>query len=98
MIRATAIEGEPISAIGWMVLPEHHGRGIGKQAVRILLTAAHADGRWGPIHAFPGVTNAASNGICRALGFRLIGLRDVTFADRLLSTNHWVGDPRPDQS
>jgi RimJ/RimL family protein N-acetyltransferase len=86
-------EGERISEVGWMVLPEFQGRGLGKQAVRLLLAAAHADGRWGPVHAFPGVGNGPSNGICRSLGFRLTGTREVTFAGRVLSTNHWVRSP-----
>jgi RimJ/RimL family protein N-acetyltransferase len=87
-------DGQRISEIGWMVLPEFQGRGIGKQAVRMLLEQARADGRWGLVHAFPGVTNAASNGICRSLGFTLAEEREVTFSNRVLRTNHWVIDPR----
>ncbi|WP_380284065.1 GNAT family N-acetyltransferase [Kitasatospora purpeofusca] len=86
--------GERISEIGWMVLPEFQGRGLGKRAVRALLELARDDGRWGLVHAFPATTNAPSNGICRALGFRLLGEQDVTFADRVLRTNHWLLDPR----
>ena len=37
----------PISEIGWMVLPEFQGRGLGKRAVRMLLELAGEDGRWG---------------------------------------------------
>lgn len=88
--------GESTSEIGWMVLPEFQGRGLGKAAVRVLLERARDEDRWGVVHAFPGVTNAPSNGICRALGFTLIGEGDVTFADRLLRTNHWRIDPRSD--
>ena len=46
------------------------------------------------MHAFPGATNAPSNGICRTLGFSLLGQRDVDFAGRVLHTNHWRIDPR----
>jgi RimJ/RimL family protein N-acetyltransferase len=88
--------GEPVSEIGWMVLPEFQGRGVGKQAVRMLLELARDDGRWGLVHAFPATTNGPSNGICRSLGFRLDGERDVTFADRVLRSNHWVIDPATD--
>jgi RimJ/RimL family protein N-acetyltransferase len=45
--------------------------------------------RWGAIHAFPGINNAASNGICRSLGFELLGQADATFAGRTFRTNHW---------
>jgi hypothetical protein len=48
------------------------------------------------VHAFPATTNGPSNGICRSLGFRLAGERDVTFADRVLRSNYWVIDPVTD--
>jgi RimJ/RimL family protein N-acetyltransferase len=89
-------DGEPISEIGWMVLPEFQGRGLGKQAVRMLLELARADGRWGLVHAFPATTNARSNGICRSLGFWFAGEREVTFAGRVLRTNHWIISPAAD--
>ncbi|MFJ9840870.1 GNAT family N-acetyltransferase [Kitasatospora sp. NPDC101155] len=85
--------GAAVTEIGWMVLPEYQGRGLAKAAVRELLDAAAEDGRWGEVHANPGVTNGPSNGICRALGFRLLGERDLDFADRMLRTNHWVVTP-----
>jgi RimJ/RimL family protein N-acetyltransferase len=88
--------GEPISEIGWMVLPEFQGHGLGKGAVRALLERARDENGWGIVHAFPGVTNAASNGICRTLSFNLIGERDVDFAGRMFHTNHWLIDPRAD--
>ncbi|MFK4546494.1 RimJ/RimL family protein N-acetyltransferase [Streptomyces tendae] len=89
-------DGERISEIGWMVLPEYQGQGLGKQGVRRLLELARDDGRWGLIHAFPATTNAPSNGICRTLGFRFLGKQDVPFAGRVLQTNHWAIDPRTD--
>jgi RimJ/RimL family protein N-acetyltransferase len=85
--------GEPVTEIGWMVLPEFQGRGLAKQAVRVLLELAADDGRWGFVHAFPATTNGPSNGICRSLGFRLVGEQVVTFAGRVLLSNHWVIDP-----
>jgi RimJ/RimL family protein N-acetyltransferase len=87
-------DAEAFSETGWMVLPEHQGRGYGKWAVRTLLEQARDAGRWGLVHAFPGVTNAASNGICRSVGFTLVEERDVRFADRVLRSNHWVIDPQ----
>jgi RimJ/RimL family protein N-acetyltransferase len=87
---------EPVSEIGWMVLPEFQGRGLGKRAVRMLLELARDDGRWGLVHAFPATSNAPSNGICRSLGFRLAGMQDVTFAGRVLRSNHWVINPAAD--
>ncbi|MET8248081.1 GNAT family N-acetyltransferase [Streptomyces sp. NPDC005202] len=86
----------PISEIGWMVLPEFQGRGVGKRAVRALLEQARDEDRWGVVHAFPATSNGASNGICRSLGFRLVAERNVTFADRVLRSNHWTIAPRTD--
>jgi RimJ/RimL family protein N-acetyltransferase len=67
-----------------------------ERAVRMLLEMARDDGRWGLVHAFPATSNAPSNGICRSLGFRFAGERDVTFADRVLQSNHWVINPATD--
>jgi RimJ/RimL family protein N-acetyltransferase len=88
--------GEPVTEIGWMVLPEFQGRGLARQAVRMLLELARDDGRWGLVHAFPATTNSPSNGICQSLGFRFVGERDVTFAGRVLRSNHWVINPVTD--
>lgn len=85
-------EGEERSETGWMVLPAFQGRGLAKSAVRALLERARADGRWGVVHAFPGVTNGPSNGICRTLGFTLHGERVTEFSGRQLRSNHWSID------
>ncbi|MFJ9607792.1 GNAT family N-acetyltransferase [Kitasatospora sp. NPDC101176] len=85
--------GGVVSEIGWSVLPAFQGRGLAKAAVRELLDAAARDGRWGGVHAFPAVTNGPSNGVCRALGFRLLGEREVDFADRVLRCHDWVVTP-----
>jgi RimJ/RimL family protein N-acetyltransferase len=81
------------SEIGWMVLPEFQGRGLAKAAVRRLLDRARDEHRWGVVHAYPGVTNGPSNGICRSLGFTLVGEQDTVFAGRTFRTNHWRIDP-----
>jgi RimJ/RimL family protein N-acetyltransferase len=89
--------GERLSEIGWMVLPEFQGRGVAKSATAQLLDRARDDGRWGAIHAFPGVTNAPSNGICRSLGFTLVEAADIEFQGRTLRANHWRFDPTDGQ-
>ncbi|MCX4745231.1 GNAT family N-acetyltransferase [Kitasatospora sp. NBC_01287] len=83
-------DGAPHAEIGWMVLPEFQGRGLGRWAVGELLRLARADGRWGRVNAYPAVTNGPSNGICRSLGFTLRGERRTAFAGRSLLTNHWT--------
>lgn len=84
--------GEPVSEIGWMVLPEFQGRGLAKAAVRMLLDLARDDKRWGVVHAYPGITNGPSNGICRSLGFTLVGEQETEFAGLMLRSNHWSID------
>jgi RimJ/RimL family protein N-acetyltransferase len=90
--------GTVMSEIGWMVLPEFQGRGIATTAVRMLLALAREQNRWGLVHAFPAITNAPSNAVCRSAGFRFAGEQDATFAGRVFRTNHWVINPatRPD--
>jgi RimJ/RimL family protein N-acetyltransferase len=87
-------DGEPLSEIGWMVLPEFQGQGVGKRAVRMLLELGGQEDRWGLVHAYPATANAPSNGICRAVGFTLAGERDITFAGRVLRCNDWFIDPK----
>lgn len=85
-------EGEPLSEIGWMVLPRFQGQGIAKRAVRMLLELAGQQDGWGLVHAYPATTNGPSNGICRSLGFTLAGERDIVFAGRLLRCHDWFID------
>jgi RimJ/RimL family protein N-acetyltransferase len=81
--------GEPMNEIGWMVLPDYQGHGIGKAAVQAALDRARAEKRWDVLHAFPPVANERSNGMCRSFGFELLGAREFRFRDRPLLCNHW---------
>jgi RimJ/RimL family protein N-acetyltransferase len=82
-------EGRTINEIGWMVLPEFQGRGLGKRAVRAALDRARSRSRWDVVHAFPPVSNVPSNAMCRSLGFEMVGEVDFRFRDRPLRCNHW---------
>jgi RimJ/RimL family protein N-acetyltransferase len=90
MLWSSEPEGEPVSEAGWMVLPEHQGRGYASAALGLLIERAQADGLWGDIHAYPGATNAPSNALCRKFSFELVGQMTVDYAGRLLECNHWV--------
>ena len=81
--------GETISEIGWMVLPKFQGKGLGSQAVQMVLDRARSTGRWDVLNAFPAVTNAASNAICRKLGFTLLEEIDYEYRGRILRCIHW---------
>ncbi len=87
------VDGLAISEAGWSVLPEFQGRGHASQALEILLERARSDGRWGSIHAFPGVTNGPSNALCRKFGFELVGERAIAYGGRSLRCNDWVLRP-----
>jgi RimJ/RimL family protein N-acetyltransferase len=82
--------GEACSETGWMILPEHQGRGYASAALAALLDRARQNPRWGDIHAFPGATNPASNALCRKFGFEQLGEVTVDYGGRLLRCNRWV--------
>lgn len=84
------IEGGVRSEAGWAILREYQGRGLATRALQLLIERAVEDGRWGDIHAFPGVTNGPSNAVCRKAGFRKVGEEVVDYAGRALRCNHWV--------
>ena len=96
IVRASDDDDPAASEIGWMVLPAYQGRGYGKAAARAVLERARNEHRWGPIHAHPAITNKPSNGICRSLGFTLLGETDTVYAGRTLRTNHWKINPHTD--
>lgn len=87
-------QGQSIDEIGWMVLPEHQGRGIASIAVAQALTRADEAGRWRVLHAFPATTNAPSNALCREHGFAFHGPIEYGYGDQTLHVNHWVRDTR----
>ncbi len=64
--------GEEIYETGWMVLPAFQGRGIASTATAQTIAQARVDRKHQFLHAFPSVDNAASNALCRKLGFTLI--------------------------
>ncbi len=87
-----AVDGELRSEAGWAILHEYQGRGIATEALHMLVAQAREDGRWGDIHAFPGVSNGPSNAVCRKAGFEHVGEQNVVYAGRRLRCNHWVLD------
>jgi RimJ/RimL family protein N-acetyltransferase len=82
-------EGEDIYEIGWMILPEFQNRGLASEAVRQVLDKARSDRKFGQVHAFPAVTNGASNKICEKNGFINLGEVDIEWSGRQLRCNHW---------
>jgi RimJ/RimL family protein N-acetyltransferase len=82
--------GEQVWEAGWHVHPEHQGKGLATQAVAAVIARAREDGRHRFLHAFPDVGNAASNAVCRKLGFTLQGACDFEYPKgRPIRCNDW---------
>lgn len=75
--------------IGWVVLPEHQGKGVATEAARLILSEARADPDVRYIRAFPAVTNAASNAIARKIGMENHGEFDNEGFAGVLRCNDW---------
>jgi RimJ/RimL family protein N-acetyltransferase len=86
------LDGARIHETGWMVLPGYQGRGVASAALGLLLSKARDEPAFERLHAFPVVTNAPSNALCRKFGFSLAGERDFDFAGRTLRCNVWTLD------
>ena len=75
---------------GWMVLPAFQGRGIAAAGTAEVISRARAEHRHRYLHAFPSVENAASNAICRKLGFTLLGAHDFEYPKgHFMHCNDW---------
>lgn len=92
----TVWRDQPALETGWFVLPDAQGRGIASAALALIIPDAreHRDERR-MLTAFPGVDNAASNGVCRRNGFTLHGTFTEVFREKELTMNEWALDLRP---
>jgi RimJ/RimL family protein N-acetyltransferase len=106
MFKIVSDDGQPVGSVGywdndhfdervyetgWFVLPAFQGRGVAAAATRQAIDRAAAEERNRWMHAFPSVTNPASNAICRKLGFELVE-PDMDFEypkGHLLVVNDW---------
>lgn len=79
--------------IGWSVLPSFQGRGIAGSAAALAVARAREEATLQFLHAFPAVDNAASNAICRKLGFTLVSECDFEYpAGSMMRCNDWRFD------
>lgn len=78
---------------GWSVLPEYQGKGIAGRAVGLLVERARSEGKHRFMHAFPSLANAASNALCRKLGFSLVEECDFEYPPgHIMRCNDWKLD------
>lgn len=71
--------GRPAYEAGWGILPAHQGRGLGSLATRALMDRLRPVARQPYVFAFPVPDNAGSNGICRKVGFELMGIEEAEY-------------------
>ena len=75
------------------MLPEQQGMGYATAGMRLLIDLIRDDPtRHAALHAYPSVDNAASNSICRKLGFTLVKTLDFEYpagSGNKMSCNDW---------
>jgi RimJ/RimL family protein N-acetyltransferase len=83
-------QGQQVFEIGWSVLPAFQGRGLASAGAAAVLAAVRDEEQPRDVHAFPSVDNAPSNGICRKLGFDLLGEVEFEYPKgHLMRCNDW---------
>ena len=88
-------DGVPAYETGWSVFPEWQGKGVAGAALRALIRRVVAEGERDLLVAYPGVTNAPSNALCRRAGFEHTGSATAPWRDGELTFNNWVLDMSP---
>lgn len=66
-------KGPQTYEMGWFVLTKHQGKGVATEAARLMISEARSDPDVRYIHAYPAVSNAASNAIARKIGMENLG-------------------------
>lgn len=88
-------DGAPAWETGWNVLPEWQGRGIGREALRLVIREVAARADRSLLVAYPGADNIASNALCRGAGFEHRGSGTMPWRGGELTFNTWVLDMSP---
>ena len=93
---ARSWRGQRVWEIGWAVVPEFQGRRIAQTAAAQVIALARSEGERRFIHAYPSVKNAASNAICRRLGFTLLREEEFEYPPgQHMLCNDWLLDLHP---
>jgi RimJ/RimL family protein N-acetyltransferase len=88
-------EGAMAYETGWEILVAHHGRGFGAEAARALMVRLKSVANYRYVFAFPTPDNPGSNGICRKLGFQLMGVEEAEYPKGVFAPhNVWRLDLR----
>ncbi len=87
-------KGPQAYEMGWFVLPAYQGKGVATEVARLIIAQARSDPEVRSVHAYPAVTNAASNAIARKLGMENQGAFDNEGFAGVLRCNDWHIDLR----
>lgn len=83
-------QGESVYEMGWGILPAFQGRGFAKEATAEAIASIRSVRKHRFIHAFPKITNPASNAICQTLGFQFMGECDFEYPiGTIIRCNDW---------
>jgi RimJ/RimL family protein N-acetyltransferase len=82
-------KGPQTYEMGWFVLLKHQGKGVATEAARLIIAQARSDPEVRYVHAYPAVTNAASNAIARTIGMENQGEFDNEGFAGVLRCNDW---------
>ena len=89
-------KGPQAYEMGWLVLPEHQGKGAAGEAAGLIIAQARSDPEIRFVYAFPAVSNAASNAVARKIGMSNQGAFDYEGFAGVLRCNNWcidLGEP-----
>ena len=91
----TEWKGEKAYETGWAILPAHQGRGLGARGTRAIMERLKPVAAHRYVFAFPTPENPGSNGICRKVGFELMGVEEAEYPKGVWSPhNVWRLDLR----
>lgn len=84
---------EIVYETGWMIFPEHQGKGLASEALAALIAHVRVQHARRFLHAFPEVGNVPSNALCRRAGFTNLGELDFEYPPgHPLRCNDWCLD------
>lgn len=82
-------KGPQTYEMGWFVPPEHQGKGVVTEAARLIISQARSNPEVRYVHAYPAVTNVASNAIAGKIGMENRGQFDNEGFAGVLRCNDW---------
>lgn len=88
-------DGIPAYEVGWSVEPAWQGRGIATTALRHLVARVRERGDRSLLVAYPGADNAASQAVCRSVGFSRGGTLTEPWRGGSLTVTTWTLDMSP---